>query len=83
MTSLPNFMRTMAVTAILGTLSMSAPPTSWPQEKPAPNIQPAPTTVPGRPDIPNAEVAKTLRGVPQPPFATPAEKLQIGQLKMP
>ncbi|MEO6163317.1 MAG: sorbosone dehydrogenase family protein, partial [Candidatus Binatia bacterium] len=44
---------------------------------------PAPTTVPGRPDIPNAEVAKTLRGVPAPPFPTPAEKLQIGQLKMP
>ncbi|MGZ8499481.1 MAG: PQQ-dependent sugar dehydrogenase [Candidatus Binatia bacterium] len=83
MTSLPNFMRTMAVTAILGTASMSAPPTSRSQEKPAPNVQPAPTTVPGRPDIPNAEVAKTLRGVPQPPFATPAEKLQIGQLKMP
>jgi glucose/arabinose dehydrogenase len=83
MTSFPNFIRTMAVTAILGTLSMSAPATSRSQEKPAPNVQPAPTTVPGRPDIPNAEVAKTLRGVPQPPFATPAEKLQIGQLKLP
>jgi len=83
MTSLPNFMGTMAVAAILGTLSMSAPATSRSQEKPAPNIQTAPTTVPGRPDIPNAEVAKTLRGVPQPPFATPAEKLQINQLKMP
>ena len=44
-------------------------------EKPAPNIQPAPTTVPGRPDIPNAEVAKVLRGVPAPPFPTPADKL--------
>ena len=82
MTSFPNLLRT-TVAAILGVLSMGAPAISLSQEKPAPNVQPAPTTVPGRPDIPNAEVAKTLRGVPQPPFATPAEKLQIGQLKMP
>ena len=52
-------------------------------EKPAPNVQPAPTTVPGRPDIPNAEVAKVLRGVPAPPFPTPADKLAIAQLKLP
>jgi glucose/arabinose dehydrogenase len=52
-------------------------------EKPAPNVQPAPTTVPGRPDIPNAEVAKVLRGVPAPPFPTPADKLALAQLKLP
>ena len=80
---IPELIADDPVAAILGVLSMGAPAISLSQEKPAPNVQPAPTTVPGRPDIPNAEVAKTLRGVPQPPFATPAEKLQIGQLKMP
>ena len=59
-------------------------PTPAPRgEKPAPNVQPAPTTVPGRPDIPNAEVAKVLRGVPAPPFPTPADKLALAQLKLP
>jgi glucose/arabinose dehydrogenase len=59
-----------------------APPATR-AEKPAPNIQPAPTTVPGRPDIPNAEVAKTLRGVPAPPFPAPVDKLPVTQLKLP
>jgi glucose/arabinose dehydrogenase len=63
--------------------SQDKPPAAPRGEKPAPNVQPAPTTVPGRPDIPNAEVAKTLRGVPAPPFPTPADKLPIGQLKLP
>src|SRR5262245_14882574 len=53
------------------------------QEKPAPNVQPMPTVVPGRPDIPSAELQKTLRGVPQPPSPTPLDKLQTGQLKLP
>ena len=83
MTSLPKLLWAMSIAAIVGTMSMTAPAISLSQEKPAPNIQPMPTLVPGRPEIPNAEVAKTLRGVPQPPFATPVEKLQIGQLKMP
>lgn len=52
-------------------------------DKPAPHMIEQPTTVPGRPDIPNAEVAKQLRGVPAPPFPTAADKLQLGQLKMP
>ncbi len=52
-------------------------------EKPLPSMQPQPTTVPGRPDIPNAEVATKLRGIPQPPFATPLDKLPISQLKLP
>jgi glucose/arabinose dehydrogenase len=63
--------------------SQDKPPAAPQGEKPAPNIQTAPTTVPGRPDIPNAEVAKTLRGVPAPPFPTPPEKLALGQLNMP
>jgi glucose/arabinose dehydrogenase len=45
--------------------------------------QPQPTTVPGRPDIPNAEVATQLRGVPPPPFPAPPDKLPIPQLKLP
>jgi len=57
-----------------------APPRA---EKPAPNVQPMPTLVPGRPDIPNAEVAKQLRGIPAPPFPTPVEKLQLSALQMP
>ena len=59
------------------------PPPAPRGEKPAPNVQPAPTTVPGRPDIPNAEVAKVLRGVPAPPLPTPADKLALAQLKLP
>lgn len=63
--------------------SQEKPPAAPQGEKPAPNVQPAPTTVPGRPDIPNAEVAKQLRGVPSPPFPTPSEKLQVSGLKLP
>ena len=48
-----------------------------------PPMQPQPTSVPGRPDIPNAEVTTKLRGVPQPPFAAPPDKLPIPQLKLP
>jgi len=67
---------------LVTSLGLTLPTIIQSQEKPAPNVQPMPTLVPGRPEIPSAEVAKTLRGVPQPPFPTPAEKLQIGQLKM-
>ena len=51
--------------------------------KPSPILQPQPTTVPGRPDIPNAEVATKLRGIPQRPFPAPPDKLPIAQLKPP
>src|SRR4030095_10058301 len=37
--------------------------------QPMPSLQPQPTTVPGRPDIPNAEVAKQLRNVAPLPSA--------------
>ena len=82
-----------SVAAGLGILLLAAPlfaqqsqdkaPETPRSDKPAPHVQPAPTTVPGRPDIPNAEVAKTLRGVPAPPFPTPADKLPVAQLKLP
>jgi glucose/arabinose dehydrogenase len=85
--------RSLFVGGILGTLLFAAPvlsqqpeekPPAAPRgEKPAPNVQPAPTSVPGRPDIPNAEVAKKLRGVPAPPFPTPADKLDLARLKLP
>jgi hypothetical protein len=51
--------------------------------KPMPIQQPQPTPVPGRPDIPNAEVAKQLRNVAPLPFGTPADKLPLEQLKVP
>ena len=51
--------------------------------KPLPTLQPEPTTVPGRPDIPNAEVAKQLRNVAPLPFGAPEDKLPVSQLKLP
>jgi len=51
--------------------------------KPLPTQQPEPTTVPGRPDIPNAEVAQKLRNVAPLPFGAPAEKLPVAELKAP
>src|SRR5215471_4806310 len=60
-----------------------AAPSAPDPSKPIPTLQPQPTTVPGRPDIPNAEVAKVLRGVPPPPFPAPEDKLPVSQLKLP
>jgi glucose/arabinose dehydrogenase len=51
--------------------------------KPMPILQPQPTTVPGRPDIPNAEVAKQLRNVAPLPLGAPEDKLPVSQLKLP
>jgi glucose/arabinose dehydrogenase len=59
------------------------PPPTPPAAGPIPSMQPQPTTVPGRPDIPNAEVATQLRSVPAPPFAAPPDKLPSPQLKLP
>jgi glucose/arabinose dehydrogenase len=61
----------------------SQPPPAPRGETPAPIMQPQPTTVPGRPDIPNAEVGAKLRSVPQPPLPAPLDKLPIPQLKLP
>jgi glucose/arabinose dehydrogenase len=60
----------------------SQPPAS-PAATPMPIMQPQPTAVPGRPDIPNAEVATELRGIPAPPFAAPPDQLPIPQLQLP
>ena len=66
-----------------------APPTLAQQpaapdpSKPIPSMQPAPTTVPGRGDIPNAEVAKVLRPIAPPPLGLPADQLPVPQLKLP
>jgi hypothetical protein len=46
-----------------------------------PILQPQPTTVPGRPDIPNAEVAKQLRNIAPLPLGAPEDKLPVSQLK--
>jgi glucose/arabinose dehydrogenase len=59
------------------------PPSAPRGAKPAPSMQPQPATVPGRPDIPNAEVQKKLRNVPPLPFPPSADKLPIAQLKAP
>jgi len=61
----------------------SQPPAAPRGATPAPSMQPQPTTVPGRPDIPNAEVATKLRGIPPPPFPAPPDKLPTPQLKLP
>src|SRR5918995_1248153 len=60
----------------------SQPPASQ-AATPTPIMQPQPTSVPGRPDIPNAEVATELRSVPAPPFPTPPDQLPTPQLKLP
>jgi glucose/arabinose dehydrogenase len=61
----------------------SQPPETPRAATPAPSMQPQPTTVPGRPDIPNAEVATQLRSVPAPPFPAPPDQLPTPQLKLP
>src|SRR5437870_822485 len=61
----------------------AAPSAAPDPSKPIPPLQPEPMTVPGRPDIPNAEVAKELRNVAPLPFGAPEDKLPIPQLKLP
>jgi glucose/arabinose dehydrogenase len=58
-------------------------PPATPAVTPIPSMQPQPTAVPGRPDIPNAEVANQLRGVPAPPFAAPPDQIPTPHLKLP
>lgn len=54
-----------------------------PKSKPIPPMQSVPTTVPGRADIPNAEVAKQLTNVAPHPFGLPVDQLPVSQLKLP
>src|SRR5262245_25879396 len=86
---------TVALRAIaIAAIGAFAAAPSWAQQSPAPAAppaasapmpihQPPPTTVPGRPDIPNAEVNAKLRGVAPPPLPTPEDKLPLAQLKLP
>src|SRR5262245_28134217 len=69
----------LAAGPALGQQLQMAPPGA----APTPIWQPAPTTVPNRPDIPNAEVADRIKGVAHPPFATEADKLPLAKLKLP
>ena len=59
------------------------PPPAPRGPKPAPSMQPQFPTVPGRPDIPNAELTKKLRGVRPPESPTAPDKLPVAQLKLP
>jgi glucose/arabinose dehydrogenase len=61
----------------------STQPSGPPAGAPMPIMQPQPTSVPGRPDIPNAEVSTQLRSVPAPPFPAPPDELPIPHLKLP
>ena len=56
----------------------AAPPEAKPEaSKPMPPLQPQPSIVPGRPDIPNAEINTMLRSIAPPPIPTPEDKLPI------
>jgi glucose/arabinose dehydrogenase len=63
--------------------AVSQPPVAPRGATPAPIMQPQPSTVQGRPDIPNAEVATQLRGITPPPFPAPPDQLPTPQLKLP
>ncbi len=46
-------------------------------------LPPGATPSPPTPNMPTSEAAQRLKGVPAPPFATPADKLPLAQLKLP
>ena len=58
-------------------------PSASEKPQPIPPMQAVPTTVPGRPDIPNAEVAKRLANVAPLPFGAPVDQLPTPHLKLP
>ena len=51
--------------------------------KEVPHVIEQKSSVPNRADIPNAEVAKQLRGIAPPPIATPEDKLPLPLMKLP
>src|SRR2546430_4632333 len=62
-----------AVLLATPSLAQQAPPTPPPAPAaspaaPMPPLQPQPTTLPGRPDVPNAAVNAKLRGIEPPPL---------------
>src|SRR5437899_10533549 len=72
------------LTALLVVLpAFAVPAGGQPAAQPMPPLQPQPSTVPGRPDIPNAEVNTLLHSIAPPPIPTPEDKLPITQLKLP
>src|SRR5215510_7881237 len=84
--------RNLCVAAVSGVLFAALP--SWAQQAPPappaasagtpmPIHQPQPSTVPGRPDIPNAEVNAKLRSIAPPPLPASEDKLPLAQLKLP
>ncbi len=72
---------------LLGALGAVAPGALHAQTagavKPVPPMQPVPTAVPGRPEVPNTEVEKQLRNTLPLPFPLAEEKLPLGDLKVP
>ncbi len=77
-----------AVLLATPSLAQQAPPAPPPgpaasPAAPMPPLQPQPTTVPGRPDVPNAEVNAKLRGIAPPPIPAAEDKLPVPQLKLP
>ena len=72
------------LTALLVVLpAFAVPAGGQPAAQPMPPLQPQPTTVPGRPDIPNAEVNTLLRSIAPPPLPMTEDQLPIPQLKLP
>src|SRR5690349_4895939 len=51
--------------------------------KQMPPVQVESNPVPGRPDVPNAEIMQKLRNVAPLPFGAPADKLPTAELKVP
>ena len=75
----------LLIAALLSLLPLAAPLAQPAADaaKPIPPVQPQPTTVPGRPDVPNAEVEQKLRNTPPLPFALSEDKLPVSELKVP
>ena len=46
-------------------------------------LPPGATPAPPTPNMPTSDEAQKLKGIPSPPFATPADKLPLAQLTLP
>jgi len=78
-----SFAAVLAAAPSLAQQPSAAPSAAPSAPAPMPIHQPQPTTVPGRPDIPNAEVNAKLRGIAPPPLPAPEDQLPVAQLKAP
>ena len=72
-----------ATAAILWAAAPGAAQQPTEKGKEIPHVITQPSSVPNRADIPNADVAKKLRGVAPPPIATAEDKLPIPLMKLP